>query len=79
MKGFDTIYGYGRVNVLQAVLAVEAGRIPPIADLATPDWFEIVSPAATPRVAVTGTIRVPRAGTGDLRPRVRAGRRAPGR
>jgi hypothetical protein len=61
VKGFDTLTGYGRVNVLQAVLAVEAGRIPPIADLATPDWFEIVSPAATPRVAVTGTIRVPRA------------------
>jgi hypothetical protein len=61
MKGFDTITGYGRVNVLQAVLAVEGGRIPPMADLAAPDWFEIVSPAATPRVAVTGSIRVPRA------------------
>jgi hypothetical protein len=61
VKGFDTITGYGRVNVLQAVLAVEAGRIPPIADLATPDWFEIVSPQTSPRLAVTGTIRVPRA------------------
>jgi hypothetical protein len=61
VKGFDEIYGYGRVNVLQSILAVEGGRIPPIADLATPDWFEIVSPAATPRISVTGTIRVPRA------------------
>jgi hypothetical protein len=61
-KGFDTNYGYGRVNALQAVLAVGTGRIPPIADLRTPDWFEIVSPAVTPRVAVTGTMRVPRAG-----------------
>jgi hypothetical protein len=60
-KGFDEIYGYGRVNALQAVLAVAEGRIPPIADLATPDWFEIVSPLTTPRVAVTGSIRVPRA------------------
>ena len=60
LKGFDTITGYGRVNVLRAVLAVEGGRIPPIADLATPDWFEIVSPSATPRMAVTGTMRVPR-------------------
>ena len=61
VKGFDEIYGYGRVNVLQSILAVEGGRIPPIADLATPDWFEIVSPSATPRMSVTGTIRVPRA------------------
>jgi subtilase family protein/FG-GAP repeat protein len=61
LKGFDTNTGYGRVNALKAVLAVEGGRIPPIADLAAPDWFEIVSPAATPRVAVTGSIRVPRA------------------
>ena len=61
LKGFDTIYGYGRVNALQAVLATQAGRIPPIADLATPDWFEIVSPTATPQLAVTGAIHVPRA------------------
>jgi hypothetical protein len=61
VKGFDALYGYGRVNVLKSILAVEGGRIPPIADLATPDWFEIVSPAATPKITVTGTIRVPRA------------------
>ena len=42
----------------------------------TPDWFEIVSPAATPRLPVTGAIRVPRAESGDLRPRVRPGCRA---
>jgi len=61
LRGFDAIYGYGRVNALQAVLAAASGRIPPIADLATPDWFEIVSPTATPHLAVTGAIRVPRA------------------
>ncbi len=61
LKGFDEIYGYGRVNVLQSILAVEGGRIPPNADLVAPDWFEIVSPNATPRVAVTGSIHVPRA------------------
>jgi hypothetical protein len=46
---------------LRSILAVRGGRIPPIADLATPDWFEIVSPLATPRITVTGAIRVPRA------------------
>jgi hypothetical protein len=61
VKGFDEIYGYGRVNVLRSILAVEGGRIPPIADLATPDWFEIVSPTATPQRAVMGAMRVPRA------------------
>ena len=60
-KGFDQIYGYGRANVWQAVRAVEEGRIPPMADLAAPDWFAIVSPRTTPQVAVTGSMRVPRA------------------
>jgi hypothetical protein len=60
-KGFDALYGYGRVNILQSILAVKGGRIPPIVDLATPDWFEVVSPVATPRITVTGAIRVPRA------------------
>jgi len=61
VSGFDEIYGYGRVNALQAVLAVENQRIPPSADLSAPDWFEIVSPLSTPRVTVTGSIKVPRA------------------
>jgi hypothetical protein len=61
VKGFDTLYGYGRVNVLQSILAVQGGRIPPVADLGAPDWFEVVSPAVTPRMTITGTIRVPRA------------------
>ena len=66
VKGFDALYGYGRVDVLQSILAVEEGRIPPIADLATPDWFEIVSPTATQRMPVTGTIRLPRAARGTF-------------
>ena len=66
VKGFDEIYGYGRVNALQSILAVEGGRIPPVADLATPDWFEIVSPIATPRLAVTGSIRLPRVERGTF-------------
>jgi hypothetical protein len=61
-KGFDQTYGYGRVHALRAVVAVAEGRIPPMADLASPDWFEIVSPVRTPRVAVAGAIRVPRGG-----------------
>jgi hypothetical protein len=60
-KGFDQIYGYGRANAWQAVRAVEEGLIPPIADLATPDWFAIVSPRVTPRLPVTGSLRAPRA------------------
>jgi hypothetical protein len=59
-RKFDEICGYGRVNALQAVLAVEKGRIPPMADLGTPDWFDIVSPRQTPWVPVTGSMRVPR-------------------
>jgi hypothetical protein len=59
--GFDQLHGYGRVNAHRAVGAVLEGRIPPIADLANPEWFAVVSPVAQPVVPVGGTIRLPRA------------------
>ncbi len=61
VAGFDQYYGYGRVNALRAVVAVEEGKIPPEVDLETPGWFDVISPRNTPRVPVLGSIRLPRA------------------
>lgn len=62
-SGFDQLTGYGRVNALRAVEAVEQGRIPPEVDLAEPGWFDVVSPVRAPRVPVSGSIRLPRVQT----------------
>ncbi len=63
LAGFDQLTGYGRVNALHAVAAVEEGRIPPEVELVTPGWFDAISPARSPRVPVSGNIRLPRART----------------
>jgi hypothetical protein len=60
-SGFDQLTGYGRLNALEAVEAVLDERIPPMVDLANPDWFAVVSPKRSPSLAVRGSIRVPRA------------------
>jgi len=44
-KGFDEFYGYGRLNAARAVSAAAAGRIPPEAEITSPDWFTQVDPA----------------------------------
>jgi hypothetical protein len=59
--GFDQLYGYGRLNALRAVEAVEARRIPPRVDLTNPDWFAIVSPKRNRVVPVAASIDLPRA------------------
>jgi hypothetical protein len=54
-KGPDAFYGYGRVNMAKALTAVLANhaagpppsRIPPEAEISSPQWYEQVSPAKT--------------------------------
>jgi hypothetical protein len=41
--GFDTHFGYGRVDLGAAVRAVREGQIPPEASLASPDWYAPVT------------------------------------
>ena len=53
--GFDKYFGYGRANVRTALDAIDAGTIPPEADIASPSWFVNVDPVATPLLAITGT------------------------
>ncbi len=43
-EGWDPFYGYGRLNVANAVEAVAAGAIPPTAALTSPGWFDTLTP-----------------------------------
>lgn len=49
--GFDTHFGYGRVNLGAAVGAAIGGKIPPEASIASPDWY---APVTGPTVAIRG-------------------------
>ncbi|HWX96796.1 MAG TPA: hypothetical protein VNZ01_08075 [Solirubrobacteraceae bacterium] len=43
-KGFDEFFGYGRIDAYKAVEAAAQGRIPPEADITSPDWFQQLDP-----------------------------------
>ena len=43
-KGHDQFYGYGRVNMWNAVHAVDAGDVPPEVSIESPDWYAQVDP-----------------------------------
>ncbi len=60
-RGFDQYYGYGRLNALTAVRTIEEKRIPPMVDLFNPEWFDLVSPRTDRALAISGSIRAPRA------------------
>lgn len=62
-EGWDSFYGYGRVNAARAVEAAAAGEIPPWAAIDAPRWFDVVDPRVTPRVPVEARLSGLRAGS----------------
>jgi hypothetical protein len=56
-KGFDQYYGYGRVNMVKAADAANAGNsmIPPTAEITGPDWYRQIDPGQ-PNFDVTGQV-----------------------
>src|SRR5205807_1396937 len=44
--GFDEFYGYGRIDAYKDMSAVAAGKIPPEAEITSPDWFEQLDPTS---------------------------------
>jgi hypothetical protein len=62
---WDATFGYGRVNIYEAVKGVRNGRIPPEADIRLPRWFEVMPARGT--VAVRGRVAAPHASTYDFR------------
>src|SRR5207248_9603056 len=44
---FNIQYGYGRPDVLAAMQAVAANRIPPAPDIPAPHWYALYDPTPT--------------------------------
>jgi hypothetical protein len=64
--GWDPHFGYGRVNLAGAMAMIAAGRIPPEAQLAAPDWFTPINADRVPRrgVVVKARIAAPHSDSG---------------
>ena len=63
-EGFDTHFGYGRANVGEAAREAAAGKIPPEASIASPDWY---APLTGPTADITGLAKArPDVGGGDF-------------
>ncbi|MBI5506095.1 MAG: VCBS repeat-containing protein [Deltaproteobacteria bacterium] len=58
--GYDKYFGYGRANVRAALDAIDAGTIPPEADIVEPGWFTNIDATVTPTVDITGTVAAKR-------------------
>ncbi|HEX8206273.1 MAG TPA: hypothetical protein VF587_09465, partial [Solirubrobacteraceae bacterium] len=54
--GWDLQYGYGRPNVHKAMQAIADGKVPPVATIDAPGWFELFDPLKGTSVPVRGTI-----------------------
>ena len=53
--GFDEFYGYGRVNMVKAEEAAAAAKIPPEAEITSPNWYSQVDPTQA-SVAIDGQV-----------------------
>ncbi len=64
--GWDTHFGYGRVNLAGAMARIKAQRIPPEAQIDSPDWFAPLNVDRVPGegVPVRGRARARGAGVG---------------
>jgi hypothetical protein len=52
--GWDVLSGWGRVNAAAAVARAEPGRVPPVADIVAPAWYEPVRKSLTVRGLARG-------------------------
>jgi len=57
-EGWETFFGYGRVNAASAVEAVASGDIPPDLRIVSPSWFLPVDNVARPMLKVDAQIAV---------------------
>jgi len=64
---FNIQYGYGRPDVLSAMEAIRQGRIPPVPDIISPDWYSLFDPTRTRSVAVLADLSARRASSFSYR------------
>ncbi len=58
---FNIQYGYGRPNLFLAMQAVHDGKIPPSADIDSPNWYQEIDPTVTTSIPVKVTVGARRA------------------
>jgi hypothetical protein len=58
---FNIQYGYGRPNLFLAMQAVHNGKIPPTADIDSPNWYDEIDPTVTNSLPVKITVGARRA------------------
>jgi len=58
---FNIQYGYGRPNLFLAMQAVHNGKIPPTADVDSPNWYAEIDPTVTKSLPVRITVAAQRA------------------
>ena len=58
---FNIQYGYGRPNVLKAMQAVQAARVPPVPDISGPRWYSLLDPTRTRSLPITANLDARRA------------------
>jgi hypothetical protein len=73
--GWDATFGHGRINAYEMVRTVQAGRIPPEAELSSPLWFDVLPTHGT--VKIRGHVGATRASSYDYRVEWAAGLQPP--
>src|ERR1700722_14115450 len=58
---FNIQYGYGRPNLFLAMKAVHKAKIPPTADIDSPNWYQEIDPTVTKSLPVNVTVGARRA------------------
>jgi len=53
---WSTQYGYGRPNIGKATKLIMDGRVPPTADINSPDWYRYVDPTKGGKLQVKGKV-----------------------
>jgi hypothetical protein len=61
---WSTQYGYGRPDIGAATAMVMAGKIPPTAEIDSPNWFTYVDPTATSTLDIYGKLAPSRVNSG---------------
>lgn len=58
--GWDLQFGYGRPHALRAMEAIDAGNVPPVGWMTSPDWYALLDPTVTKSVEVRGHVEAKR-------------------
>src|SRR5947209_4421090 len=61
---WSTQYGYGRPDIGAATTMVMAGKLPPTAEITSPNWFAYVDPRTTSSLPVFGSLAASRVHSG---------------